>query len=159
MSIAFYNAALVAHVVGITIMAGATFIDFMAFRFFLKSIKVDHKQAVLMEDLLAKLQRFIGIGMLVILASGILMMVKLHEVWGAQLWFRIKMGILLLIIINGLVLRRKFGSKLKKIVTEGLSDMSISEKLKKIKKRLNTVQLIQILLFVIIFTLSIFKFN
>ncbi|HTN38909.1 MAG TPA: hypothetical protein VL053_17645 [Arachidicoccus sp.] len=159
MSITFYNAALVAHVIGITIMAGTTFIDFMAFRFFLKSIRIDHKQAALMEGLLAKLQRFIGIGMLVILASGILMMVKLHEVWGAQLWFRIKMGILLLIIINGLVLRRKFGSKLKKILTEDMSVKPIAEQFNKIRRNLNTVQMIQMLLFVIIFTLSIFKFN
>ena len=121
MSTTFYNIALVAHVVGITIMAGTTFIDFVTFRIFLKFFNADKIKGFVMEGYLYKLQRFLGIGMLVILASGVTMMVKLHEVWGAQLWFRIKMGVLLLIIINGLGLRRMLGSKLKKILAEDLS--------------------------------------
>lgn len=159
MSTTFYNIALVAHIVGITIMAGTTFIDFVTFRFFLKFSKVDKVKSLVVASYLHKLQRFIGIGLLVILVSGITMMVKLHEVWGAQLWFRIKMVILLLIIINGLALRRKLGSNLEKILTEDFSMKSIGKKWNRLKRNFTIVQIIQILLFIIIYALSIFKFN
>jgi uncharacterized membrane protein len=159
MSAAVYQMALVAHVVGITIMAGTTFIDFITFRTFLKAYRTERANALLLESYLYRLQRFLGIGMLVILASGVLMMVRLHEVWGAQLWFRIKMGILVLIIINGLGLRRVLGSRLKKLLSREISGGSASEEFSGIKKRFSVVQVIQMLLFVIIYTLSVFKFN
>lgn len=155
MSTAFYNIALVAHVVGITIMAGTTFIDFITFRAFSIAFKTDKSKSLVLGNYLYQLQRFLGIGMLIILVSGVTMMVKLHEVWGAQLWFRIKMGVLLLIIINGLGLRRKVGLKLKK----GLADNSISEKWNGLKRNFMAIQVIQMLLFIIIYVLSVFKFN
>jgi hypothetical protein len=159
MSAAVYQMALVAHVVGITIMAGTTFIDFITFKTFLKAYRTDRANSLLLENYLYRLQRFLGIGMLVILASGVLMMVRLHEVWGAQIWFRIKMVILLLIIINGLGLRRLLGSRLKKLLAREISANSASEEFSGIKWRLSVVQVIQMILFVTIYVLSVFKFN
>ena len=155
MSATLYNIALVTHIVGITIMAGTTFIDFITFRIFCKVFETDKEKGLVLENYLHKLQRFLGIGMLVILVSGVAMMIKLHEVWGAQLWFRIKMGVLLLIIINGLGLRRMVGSKLKKVVANN----SVAENWNRVKRSFTTVQLIQMLLFIIIYVLSVFKFN
>jgi hypothetical protein len=155
MSTTFYNIALVTHVIGITIMAGTTFIDFMTFRFFCSIFKTEKDKALVVENYLHTLQRFLGIGMLVILVSGITMMVKLHDVWGAQLWFRIKMGVLVLIIINGLSLRRMAGSQVKKFLVNNSGAKNWSS----IKRNLTIVQIIQILLFIGIFVLSVFKFN
>jgi uncharacterized membrane protein len=159
MSTTFYQIALVTHVIGITIMAGTTFIDFITFKAFWNAFRADKAKSLVLEEYLHKLQKFMGIGMLAILISGILMMVKLHEVWGAQTWFRIKMGVLLLIIINGLGLRRMLGSKLKKLLPIDPAGDSIAEKFIRLKRDFTTVQIIQILLFVIIYVLSIFKFN
>ncbi|WP_172829221.1 hypothetical protein [Mucilaginibacter mallensis] len=159
MSITFYDAALVGHIIGITLMAGAAFIDLAAFQIFWKVFLKDPAEGVRLEKYLNKLQKFMGIGMLVILISGILMMVKMHEVWGAQLWFRIKMGVLLLIIINGLGLRRMLGSRLKRTLAAYFTGVDIAEAMVKLKNRLMTVQTIQVLLFIIIYVLSIFKFN
>jgi len=159
MSFAIYHLALVVHIIGITIMAGTTFFDFITFRVFVKSFGADKTKGLIVADYLYRLQRFMGAGMLVILLSGVAMMVKLHEVWGAQIWFRIKMGILLLIIVNGLAIRRRLGVRLKKMLTEDPSLNAESEKMRAIKTRLTTVQVIQMLLFVIIYTLSVYKFN
>ena len=155
MSTTLYNIALVAHVIGITIMAGTTFIDYITFRSFSKVFRMDEQKGLILENYLHKLQRFLGIGMLLILISGVAMMAKLHEVWGAQIWFRIKIGVLLLIIINGLALRIILGSKLKKI----LADNDIDEKWDSLKRNFTTVQATQMLLFIIIYVLSVFKFN
>jgi len=155
MSATFYNAALVLHIVGITMMAGVSFIDFITFRAFSRMYATDPASGLVLENYLNKLQRYLGIGMLLILISGITMMAKLHEVWGAQLWFRIKMGILLLVIINGLGFRRMLGTRLKKL----LSGNAVVENWEVIKRNFTLVQVVQLVLFIIIFTLSIFKFN
>ncbi len=159
MSSTLYDAALVGHIIGITIMAGTTFIDFITFRAFWKAFINDGPKSLIMEDYLYKLQKFIGIGMLVILISGVIMMVKMHEIWGAQTWFRIKMGILLLIIINGFVFRRILGSRLRKALAEYLPGKTAMERVYPLKRQFTAVQVIQMLLFVIIYVLSVLKFN
>lgn len=159
MSATFYNAALVLHIIGIVLMAGASFIDFVTFSAFSKAYTTDTIKASVLEDYLYKLQRFLGIGMLLILISGITMMVKLHAVWGAQLWFRIKMGLLLLVILNGLGLRRMLGNRLKKVMQHDVLDTGNNTGWIKIKRNFTAVQLVQLLLFIVIFTLSVFKFS
>jgi hypothetical protein len=152
-----YNTALVFHIVGITIMAGATFIDYITFTQFWKTYFNDKAQGIVIENFAFRLQRFMGIGMLLILLSGVGMMIYLHEVWGQQMWFRIKMGILLLIIINGLALRRTLGKRLKTFLA---NDLALEDtRFSKLKMNMTIIQIVQILLFIIIFTLSVFKFN
>ena len=154
-----YHIALVAHIVGITIMAGTTFIDFITFKQFWKIFSGDKAKSLVIEDILFRLQKFIGIGMLLIIISGVLMMVYLHQVWGQQIWFRVKMGILVLIIINGLVIRRRMGSRLKKLLAEGSPGSSFNAKLSGLKRNMMASHLFQMLFFTIIFVLSVFKFN
>lgn len=154
MSATWYHAALVLHIVGITLMAGTSFIDYATFRAFAKAYAADSAKAAMLEEYLFKLQRFLGIGMLLILLSGITMMAKLHEVWGAQLWFRVKMGLLLLVIANGLGLRRALGNRLRKMLL-----LETPPNWPGLKRNFNIVQLVQLLLFLIIFILSVFKFN
>ena len=154
-----YDIALVAHIAGITIMAGATFIDFMAFRQFRMVYPNEKAKGFVIGEMLFRLQKLIGIGMLVILISGVFMMFYMHQVWGQQIWFRIKMGILLLIIINGLIIRRRLGSRLKNLLAGGSADRDFTTKLSRIKSNMTKVHIFQILFFVTIFVLSVFKFN
>jgi len=159
MNITVYDSALVVHVVGITLMAGATFIDFATFRQFWKVYPVDKTKGFVIGDMLYRLQRFMGIGMGLILLSGITMMVYMHQIWGAQTWFRIKMIFLLLIIINGLAIRRRLGNRLKKYMAEESAGQSALSKLSALKGNITVVHVLQIVFFITIFTLSIFKFN
>ncbi|MGG7662100.1 hypothetical protein [Dyadobacter sp. BHUBP1] len=83
------------------------------------------------------------------------MMIELHQVWGVQLWFRVKMAVLLLIVINGLGFRRAVGKRL----GQALSDCSLTTHWRAANRNFMLVQLIQMLLFLVIYVLSIFKFN
>lgn len=160
MSTTLYHIALVIHVVGITVMAGTTFIDFITFRVFWRTFPVDLAKGIVLESYLYRLQRFLGIGLLIILISGILMMVRLHEVWGAQVWFRVKMGVLLLIVINGLGFRRRLGAQLKRILNcDASKEKETASRQDALRRNFNAVQLVQLLLFIIIYVLSVFKFN
>jgi hypothetical protein len=154
-----YNTALVVHIAGITLMAGTTFIDFIVFRLFRKIFPQDKSKGLALADIFYRLQRFMGIGMLVILLSGVMMMVYLHQVWGQQVWFRVKMAMLLLIIINGLAIRRRLGNKLKNNLTGDKTEPGLKAKLAGLESSITSVQVLQLAFFLIIFVLSVFKFN
>ena len=155
MDMIVYKTALVVHVVGIATMAGATFIDFSGFNHFWKTLSQSRASALTQADGLYRLQRFMGIGMALIILSGVGMMAYLHQVWGQQVWFRIKMGLLLLIIINGLAIRRRLGNRLKKLLAEEAPDAMLLP----LQGRIRTMHLVQLLFFITIFVLSVFKFN
>lgn len=152
----FYNIALVAHIAGIAMLAGTTFVDYMLFRQFWKVYADDNTRGSVIKDLLHRLQRYMGVGMLLIIASGVVMMAYLHQVWGKQLWFQVKMGILLVIIINGLGIRRRVGGKLDRLIAGGTPSVAA---LSGLKRNISIVHIVQLLLFIIVFTLSVFKFN
>jgi len=159
MNTGIYYSALAIHAIGITMMAGTTFIDAVIFRLFWKIFPNDIDKHELTASIIYKVQKIVGFGMLAILISGVMMMYYLHEVWGAQIWFRIKIGIVLLVIINGLVIRRRLGLKLKQILTDIATGKNSETKNAAIKRNFMIFHLLQLLFFVIIFILSVFKFN
>lgn len=152
-----YKAFLVLHVIGITVMAGTTFIDYVIYRQFWGTYSKDSAQGVIFERMAFRLQRFLGIGMVLIILSGVGMMFYMHQVWGQQLWFRIKMGVLLVIIINGLGFRRITGSKVQRLI----SNVSMQEgtQVSRLRFSMTFIQSVQMMMFIIIFILSVFKFN
>ncbi|HET6991580.1 MAG TPA: hypothetical protein VFJ43_09670 [Bacteroidia bacterium] len=154
-----YKSALAIHVVGITIMAGTTFVDFILSQQFWKNFSGDKTKNLIMGDGVNTLQKFIRIGLIVIVVSGVLMMAYLHQVWGQQIWFRIKMGMLLLIVINGLAIRRRMNRKLNMLINGETSVSNFNQELFRLKKNITTSQVFQMIFFTIIFVLSVFKFN
>lgn len=155
----FYNAAIVVHIIGITFLAGATVVDFFGFRMFWRSLHDDRSRSVTIMETGALCQRLMGIGMLLIIMSGIGMMVYMHGVWGQQVWFRIKFGLLLVVIINGLGIRRMLGSRLKQKIHVLTPDVDITLNFSSLKRNIAWVHVLQFILLITIFILSVFKFN
>jgi uncharacterized membrane protein len=154
-----YNTFLVLHIVGITLMAGATWVDYLAFRKFWPALESDPLRAITLLETNTLCQRLMGFGMLLIIVSGIGMMGIMHGVWGEQTWFRIKFGLLLIIIANGLGLRRVLGTRILRQVSQVSSDATARISLSKLQRSLSLTHAIQMALFIAIFVLSIFKFN
>lgn len=60
MNIVLYNSFLVLHVIGITVMAGTSFIDFLTFRALRKSLETDMVTSRVIAGNLHKLQKYMG---------------------------------------------------------------------------------------------------
>ena len=158
MNATFYNLILVTHIVGIILMAGATFIDYLTFKSFWSLFEKDQTKALVLREETSRFQKIMGFGMLLILLSGIGMMAYMHKVYGQQTWMQIKIGIVVLIIINGLGIRRMLGTKLEKLLTE--KNLPFDPKVfLGIKTKLTLVHIVQLTLFLSVFVLSVFKFN
>jgi len=145
------------HLIGFMLFAGATVADFVAFRQFWKQYGPDKTKAAAMLQSMVKFPVLMRIGIITIVLTGIGMMAVTHGAFGEQLWFRIKFGLVIIIILNGVLVGRRQGVQLRKIAEENTHEAV--EKVQKIRSNLSVFHTIQFTLFFIIVLLSVFKFN
>lgn len=150
----FYPAILTLHLTGLTIMAGTTLIELVGYRTYWKLSESDPQKANGVLQLLAKLARPIGIGAALLILTGIGLMALTQGAWGEQTWFRIKFGLVIVLIANSLFFGRRQGSALLKTI-HGNEPGKISV----IRRNLVIFHTLQLSIFFIIILLSVFKFN
>lgn len=148
---------LVLHLTGLVIMAGTTFVDYTTFKTFWKQFELDKPAAVTLLQATAKFSRLIGIGAALLIFTGIGMMAITHGAFGEQLWFRIKFGLVVILILNSSLAGRRQNLKLRKAVTA--DTIVISHQVQGIKGNLDIFYLMQLCVFLLIIFLSVFKFN
>lgn len=122
----------------------------------MKSLGQGERPTVLI-NMMDKLPRVIGIGAAMLILTGIGLTILTHGVFGEQIWFRIEFGLVILIILNGLLIGRRQGVKLRRIFDNSKPDQT--GQFHKVKSRLGRFYLTQLLLFLLIIFLSVFKFN
>lgn len=151
-----FNTSLWFHIIGISLMAGVTVADFVLTRKFWAFYVKAPQEGILVRKISNKLPVLIMAGILLILLSGVGMMIATHGVFDTFLWFRIKMGLVLLVILNAILFGRRQNAQLNKILAQAEPEEQL---LQGIRKNLNTFHITQLTLFVFIYFLSTFKFN
>ncbi|MBC9929088.1 hypothetical protein [Chitinophaga qingshengii] len=153
-----YLLSLLLHIIGLSMMSGVVLAGFMANRRFWKVYASDRLRAAAILDLTARFPIIMGVGMLLLLVSGIYMMALVHGTYGEQLWFRIKMGMVVLLVLNSVVGRR-LGKKMRPVLLAVSSNEKIETSLEPIKGQLTLFYMIQLLLLLAIFTCGVLKFT
>jgi hypothetical protein len=153
-----YHIALVTHITGITMVAGTVLVDYMISKQFWKLFEIEKQKGVTILEATSKLPILFGLGFLFLIISGVYMMYVTHGAFGEQIWFRIKFGLIILIIINGLAIGRRLGIKLRKNLSEETTG-KVEMALFKIKGNMSLFHISQLAMFIIIFVLSVFKFS
>lgn len=145
------------HLIAFTLMAGTTFIDFINYRTFWKLVNRQKEQASGILAAANNYSRLTGIGGGLLIITGFSMVALLQGFQYDQLWFRIKMILVLFLVINHIFNGRRLGVKLRKAFrTE--ADASADQVLR-LKGRLQTFYLMQLFAFLVIAVLTTYKFN
>lgn len=100
-----------------------------------------------------KYNRIMAICLGIALLMGILMMTQMHKVYGAQLWLRVKIVLVLMIIVLRIFYSRNL-NQLKKMLN---NETTVS--FNNVKKRITLNQLLQILIVAGIIILSVCRFD
>ncbi|WP_172336549.1 hypothetical protein [Mucilaginibacter sp. SG564] len=145
------------HLSGLVMMAGTTVVDYSVFKTFWKQIDQGNSNPAGLMESTSNSSRLIGIGAALLVLTGIGMMAITHGVFGEQLWFRIKFGLVIILILNGILTGRRQGTKLRNAVANS-GAILIAEAFV-LRERLNRFFLLQLCLFLLIVFLSVFKFN
>ncbi|HTI12538.1 MAG TPA: hypothetical protein VL832_28390 [Puia sp.] len=149
--------SILVHIIGLTLAAGTTLNSYSLNRRFWQLYPADRNKAVDMLEGSAKMPFLIGLGMGLLILSGIGLMALTKGVYGEQIWFRIKFALFILVIVNGIIWRR-LGNRQKKLLALS-AERNVQDELYKLKARLNLFYGSQLFLFLAIFILGIFKFN
>ena len=156
---ALYQIALTTHIIGLTTVAGATLVDYVIIKELWKQYTKDKVKAITIHEARSRFPILFAVGITLLILSGVTMMGITRGAFGAQIWFKLKFTLVLLILINGIVVGRRQGSKLTKLLSEETSGESHREDVLKVRKVIDWFHFSQITFFAIIFTLSVFKFN
>lgn len=126
-------ACLMLHLMALAVFAGTTLVDYLAHLTLFKLFDKNEQPDALL-NMMAKLPRVAGIGAAVLILSGFGMMGLTHGVFGEQLWFRIKFGIIILIILNSLLIRRRLSIRLQRVLAAG--ELTVGVELNQIRSRM-----------------------
>ena len=152
-----YHACLLFHITGIILFIGTTVADSLAVNQFWRHYEQDPSKGQAIWQTVSKFPALMGAGMLIIIITAVGLMAFTHGVFGEQVWLRVKVPIVLITILNGLLIRRRQGSKLSKILQQ--TGAGISQQIKNIKRNLSIFFAAQLVMFFTILVLSVFKFN
>src|SRR5579872_6864361 len=114
----FLPTLLMLHLLSLVVFAGTTMVSYLAHVSLFKSLGQGQQPDALL-NMMAKLPRVAGIGAAFIILTGFGMMALTHGVFGEQLWFRIKFGLVVLLVLNSLVEGRRQGGKLQRVLAAG----------------------------------------
>ncbi|MDO3642807.1 hypothetical protein [Mucilaginibacter sp. L3T2-6] len=144
------------HLTGLVLMAGTIVVDSMIYRAFWRQYNTETERSVNLLTVSGKFGRITGIGAALLILTGIGMMAVTHGVFGEQLWFRVKFGLVIVLIVINLLARRR-GLKLRKaiVLTESGSPAVITGA----RAFLERYFIAAFTIFFFIILLSVFKFN
>ena len=145
------------HLSGLVIMAGTTVVDYITYRTFWKLTDQGDKKSAGLLPLMDKYGGVVRTGAAVLILTGIGMMILVKGAWGEQLWFRVKMGLVVMLVLNGMLAGNKQGLKLRQMIAAGSPDFL--QQTAGIRVKLNRFYLIQLSIFVIIIFISVIKFD
>ena len=175
---------LVLHVIGLVMMAGGVLADFSLRTRFNKYLLTDRVRALTLLEGSAALLPLIGGGALLLILSGTAMVIQLKSAVTQMVWFRVKMPLVILLVLNGAVPARRLGTQLFRLLSAGTGAGGSSggfagaggssgrsagtggdtsrdgdtSRIVAVRSRLRLVYVVQLILFLSIFVLSIFKF-
>ena len=153
---AFLQLCLVLHITGFTMMAGTAIADFTIFRRVGKYLTVDKQKALTILEGSAGLMLLIMAGAALLVLSGIGMVFIFKGTVAAMLWFRIKMVVVVSVLILGAGVARPAAMKLREALRQNTAGSN--DNITSLGKRLRTIGILQITLFLLVFVLSIYRF-
>jgi hypothetical protein len=152
----FLQLDLILHITGFTIMGGTILADFVISRRLDKYILSDRPKAITILETTAALGRLIGIGAALLILTGIGMVIIYKGTIAQMLWFKIKMVLVLLVILNGTLVLQRGGKTLRTLLVS--NDAGTNDRISTLKARLTIFHSLELLLIFIIFVLSILRF-
>jgi len=151
-----FHLYLVLHITGFTMMAGATVAQLSIFKRLNKYVISDKQKALSILESTGGFARIMGIGGLLLIVTGIGMVSILRDAATSMVWFRIKMPLVILILLNGGLYARLNANKLKKWLQE--NTIAGNGPIEIYKNRLRIFNISQLIIFLLIFIVSVYQF-
>ena len=150
------NISLALHLIGLSMSIGVAFTKYLFFNNNFAFSELDHPKWKLTIAAARRLTRFLGIGMGLAILSGVAMMHLAYSAFMVQLWFQLKIALLLVIILLG-VLSMRNESKVKQLLKV---ESNVDQRaFKKFATRIKLLASLQLGFFIVIIIFASFRFS
>lgn len=146
------------HLIALTMAVGITIASAVASRQFWKLYDSDRLQGLSAFRGIKKFQLFGMVGLLLLILSGITMLSLYDWAYGEQLWFRIKMSCILLILVNGFTFGRMTTVRMGKLLARDGHANGAEVGVLRLKRNQSIFLATQLSLFFVIIVMSSFRF-
>lgn len=153
----FFQVLLILHLTGLALMAGTTVTDYIVFRAFLKPFGKEKERSLNLLDLKKNLSILLAIGAALLILSGTGLFIITDGLFIHQMWFKIKLFLVLALILNGFLVGTRQELKLKNSISK--SESNHGKQTNKAIFNLKIFYIMQMSIFFVIIFLSVFKFN
>lgn len=148
-----FQCLLVIHITGLTLMAGTDAVSFVAFKKLSSSLDEDQAAVKYYFKKLLGLSSLLPLGGILLLSSGVGLLIITHAY--GQLWFQLKMGVVLALVSNGFLFGARQEQKIKQILNG--PDNQIHLQLRHLLANLRIFYAIQVTLYLLAVIFAVIK--
>ncbi|TAM94119.1 MAG: DUF2269 family protein [Chitinophagaceae bacterium] len=153
-----FSIGLFIHIIGITCIAGGSIGGLVLESHIWKHIHESPEKVHVLGPLMSKYPVIIQAGTLLMLFSGLLMLGALGWTVAGQWWFIIKMLFVVALVLNGMLVAKPNGLKLRKLVPRLVKGENVKNDINKIKRNMTVFHISELGMLLIVYLLAIFRF-
>lgn len=147
------------HIIALAMAIGITLANAIAQNQFWKLYDTNKEQGLAGFKATTKFRAFGIIGLMVSILTGLVMLWLFNWSMTELLWFKIKLGIVVLLFVNGFTIGRTTSDKLDAILNSEKNADDLKPETIRLRRNMQVFQLTQLTMFIIIIILAVFRFN
>lgn len=146
------------HVIGITLIAGGSVGGLVLETHIWKVIHQSPEKVAVLGPLMSKFPGVIQIGTLLMFISGFMMLDALGWTVAGQWWFIIKMAFVVALILNGVLIAKPTGARLRVLVPQLIQGKTVQADLKIVRRKMILFHISELTLLALVYLLGVFQF-
>lgn len=153
-----FSIGLFFHIIGITCIAGGSIGGLILEIQIWKHMQSSPGKIQVLGPMMRKYPIIIQIGTLIMLISGIIMLDAIHWRIVDQWWFIIKMGFVVALVLNGVLVAKPNAHKLQMLVPRIIKGETLHNEVRQVKKKLTLFHISEMTMLMIVYILAVFRF-
>lgn len=152
-----FSIGLFIHIIGITCIAGGSIGGLILENHIWKYVRESPEKVSVLAPLMGKYPVIIQAGTLLMLLSGFLMLKALSWAVVGQWWFIIKMTLVVALILNGRLVAKPNGTKLRVLIGQLLKEQPVERQLKTVRRKMTIFHISEMSLLMVVYLLAVFQ--
>lgn len=153
-----FSIGLFIHIIGITCIAGGSIGGLVLETQIWKHVRESPEKIHVLGPLMSKYPVIIQAGTLLMLFSGLIMLGAIG--WGVaeQWWFIIKMMLVVALVLNGVLVARPNGQRLRTLVARLVHGENVTVEIARVKRNMTLFHATELSMLAIVYLLAVFRF-
>jgi len=153
-----FSIGLFIHIIGITFIAGGSLGGLVLENQIWKSLPTSPEKVRVLGPLMPKYPVIIQAGTLLMLVSGLVMLGALGWSIASQGWFIAKMLLVVALVLNGLLVAKPNGIKLRALIPRLMKGEPVTLEIAKVKRTMTLFHLSEMTMLLLVYLLAVFRF-